>query len=67
VLCAECEHWSHIACQINGRASKLRAKEAFICDFCQVRAPGMGKSEKERAAERRCVFSKSLFPLLQVG
>lgn len=53
VLCTECEHWSHIACQRNGRASKLRAKESFFCDFCQVRVPGMGKSEKYRAAERR--------------
>ena len=55
VRCDQCEHWSHIACQRNGRASKLRAKEAFYCDFCLVRVPGMGKSEKERAAERRCV------------
>lgn len=56
VLCTECEHWSHIACQRNGRASKLRAKEAFFCDFCQVRVPGMGKSKKDLASERRCVF-----------
>ena len=61
VLCAECEHWSHIACQRNGRASKLRAKEAFFCDFCLVRAPGMGKSDKDHAAERRCAFNKFLF------
>jgi hypothetical protein len=56
VLCTECEHWSHIACQRNGRASKLRPKEAFFCDICQGHAPGMGKSEKDRAAERKCVF-----------
>ena len=55
VQCTECENWSHIACQRNGRASKLRAKEAFYCDFCQVRVPGMGKSEKDRFTERRCV------------
>ena len=55
VLCTECEYWSHIACQRNGRASKLRAKEAFFCDLCQVRVPGMGKSKKDHAAERRCV------------
>lgn len=59
VLCSECNHWSHIACQRNGRASKLRAKEAFLCDFCLVRPPGMGKSEKDHAAERRCVFQAS--------
>ena len=57
VLCTECGHWSHIACQRNGRASKLRAKEAFFCDLCQGWAPGMGKSEKNHAAERRCVFT----------
>ena len=56
VRCTECEHWSHIACQRNGRASKLRMKEAFYCDICQVRAPGMGKSKKDYASERRCVL-----------
>ena len=61
VLCTECEHWSHIACQRNGRASKLRAKEAFFCDICQVQAPGMGKSEKERASERRCVVFYTIY------
>jgi hypothetical protein len=34
VLCTECEHWSHIACQQNWRASKLQAKEPFFCDWC---------------------------------
>ena len=53
VLCTECEHWSHIACQKNGRASKLSKKEAFYCDFCLIRVPGMGKSQKEHVAERR--------------
>ena len=53
VLCTECECWSHVACQKNGRASKLRAKEPFFCDFCQVRAPGMAHLEKYHAAERR--------------
>ena len=56
VLCTDCEHWSHIACQRNGQASKLRVKEVFFCDFCQVQVPGMGKSEKDHAAEQRCVF-----------
>ena len=62
VMCNECQDWSHIACQRNGRASNLRAKEAFYCDFCLVRVPGMGKSEKDRAAERRCVFSHCIVP-----
>lgn len=53
VQCNECECWSHIACQTNGRASKLRVKDPFFCDFCQVRAPGIGHSEKDKAAERR--------------
>jgi hypothetical protein len=56
VLCTECECWSHIACQTNGRASKLRAKDAFFCDFCQVRVPGMGHLDKYRASERRCAI-----------
>jgi hypothetical protein len=56
VMCNECAHWSHVACQRNGRASKLRVKEAFFCDLCRAWAPGMGKSEKDRVAERRCVF-----------
>lgn len=64
VLCNQCEHWSHIACQRNGRASKLRVKEAFYCDFCLVQVPGMGKSEKDRAAERRCVVKKYLLRCL---
>ena len=61
VMCSECGHWSHVACQRNGRASKLRAKEAFFCDICQVHAPGMGKSKKDCAVERRCVFMFFVF------
>jgi len=53
VQCTECECWSHIACQKNGWASKLRLKEAYFCDFCQVRVPGMAHLEKFRAADRR--------------
>jgi hypothetical protein len=67
VQCAQCEHWSHIACQRNGHASKLPAKEAFFCNFCQVRVPGMGKSEKDRAAERRCVFNKPFSFLMRLN
>ena len=55
MLCTECEYWSHIVCQRNGQASKLRAKEAFFCNFCQVRVPGICKLEKDCVAEQRCV------------
>ena len=36
VKCEECGDWSHIACQWNGRASLLKDKDKFICDFCDA-------------------------------
>ncbi|KAG2337932.1 hypothetical protein BDR05DRAFT_952287 [Suillus weaverae] len=32
IQCDNCEHWSHIACQRDGRASNLAKKEPFYCD-----------------------------------
>ena len=61
VLCTECKHWLHIACQRNGQASELWVKGPFFCDPCQAWAPGMGKLEK-CAAEQRCVFIISFLP-----
>lgn len=36
VKCEECDNWSHIACQRNGRASNLRSREKFVCDHCNI-------------------------------
>ena len=36
VQCDECDEWSHIACQRDGRASLLKEKDRFICDGCDV-------------------------------
>ncbi|KAG1721806.1 hypothetical protein EDB19DRAFT_1646166 [Suillus lakei] len=30
IKCDECDNWSHIACQRNGRASSLRSREKFL-------------------------------------
>ncbi|KAH6889065.1 hypothetical protein BKA70DRAFT_1541345 [Coprinopsis sp. MPI-PUGE-AT-0042] len=35
VMCESCERWSHIACQRDGRASKLNPKKRFVCDSCE--------------------------------
>jgi hypothetical protein len=34
IQCDECEEWSHVACQRNGRASLLKVKDRFVCDGC---------------------------------
>ncbi|KAG1777063.1 hypothetical protein EV702DRAFT_970383 [Suillus placidus] len=36
IKCDECDNWSHIACQRNGRASNLRSREKFVCDHCNI-------------------------------
>ncbi|KAJ7178694.1 hypothetical protein C8R43DRAFT_842165, partial [Mycena crocata] len=45
VQCEDCKAWSHMSCQRYGRASKLRKKEAFICDYCM--APSKTLLEKQ--------------------
>ncbi|KAG2046758.1 hypothetical protein BDR06DRAFT_977264 [Suillus hirtellus] len=32
IQCNNCERWSHVACQMDGRASNLAKKEPFYCD-----------------------------------
>lgn len=34
IQCNDCNNWSHIACQRNGRASNLSDKDKFTCDAC---------------------------------
>ena len=53
IQCNDCMRWSHIACQKNGRASKLRPKEHFFCDFCSVSVAKAGYLDKYRIVERR--------------
>lgn len=53
VQCNDCMWWSHMACQTNGRASKLRPKEHFFCDFCSVSVAKAGYLDKYCIAERR--------------
>ncbi|KAG1785321.1 uncharacterized protein HD556DRAFT_1450827 [Suillus plorans] len=36
IKCDECDNWSHIACQRNGRASGLRSREKFVCSHCNT-------------------------------
>ena len=36
IQCQECENWSHISCQREGRASMLGPKDHFLCDNCDV-------------------------------
>jgi len=36
IQCDECDEWSHMACQRDGRASLLKDKDKFICDFCDA-------------------------------
>ncbi|KAJ7081987.1 hypothetical protein C8R43DRAFT_1142874 [Mycena crocata] len=50
VQCEDCKAWSHMSCQRYGRASKLRKKEAFICDYCM--APSKTLLEKQNPRPR---------------
>ena len=34
IQCEECREWSHIACQKDGQADRLKKNEPFFCDFC---------------------------------
>ena len=34
VQCNECRDWSHICCQLDGRASNLPKNKPFFCDTC---------------------------------
>lgn len=52
VQCDECRDWSHIACQRNGRASTLSAKDRFLCDTCDPEAMQQLLPRK-RASTRR--------------
>lgn len=36
IQCGTCSQWSHIACQYDGRASKLAAKARFTCHDCDI-------------------------------
>lgn len=46
VRCDECQDWSHISCQRDGRASDLRTKDLFICDFCSLEALRPGPTRR---------------------
>ena len=34
IQCEECREWSHITCQKDGQADRLKKNEPFFCDFC---------------------------------
>jgi hypothetical protein len=36
IQCEECQNWSHIACQCDGRASSLKPEAHFVCDDCDM-------------------------------
>lgn len=36
IQCEQCQNWSHIACQRDGRASSLRKDARFVCDECDM-------------------------------
>ena len=38
IQCDDCQEWSHIGCQQNGRASNLSPKDTFHCDKCDPEA-----------------------------
>ncbi|KAF9032059.1 hypothetical protein BJ165DRAFT_1358081 [Panaeolus papilionaceus] len=55
IQCDDCKGWSHIACQRNGRASNLSAKESFICDNCDP----THILPKRRASERKKIEART--------
>ncbi|KAH7907135.1 hypothetical protein BJ138DRAFT_1215655, partial [Hygrophoropsis aurantiaca] len=56
LMCDDCQNWSHMACQKNGRASKLTPKQRFICDFC---APPLLSRTTTDVPKRRSGRSKT--------
>jgi len=38
IQCDDCQEWSHIGCQLYGRASNLSPKDPFHCDSCDPEA-----------------------------
>ncbi|KAF4621743.1 hypothetical protein D9613_012157 [Agrocybe pediades] len=53
IQCPICEEWSHIACQKNGRASRLHKNARFYCDSClpaQQRTKSRKRSKSDKHA-----------------
>lgn len=55
IQCEECREWSHLACQKNGRADRLKKNEPFFCDFCDPRylMPNKTEGTSKRVSERK--------------
>lgn len=53
IQCHECELWSHVACQRDGRAGDLKKNDTFLCDFCDLANLLFGRKKKIRKSSRK--------------
>ncbi|KAG0691978.1 hypothetical protein DFH29DRAFT_1074083 [Suillus ampliporus] len=60
IKCDECDNWSHIACQRNGRASNLRPREKFTCDLCNITSQGQASRWSRRERPSKVPLAKRL-------
>ncbi|KAF8075742.1 hypothetical protein FPV67DRAFT_1648897 [Lyophyllum atratum] len=66
VQCADCQDWSHMACQKDGRASDLKDKEPFRCDLC-LRVPTYARKSQRKEMESRTKMGRPLKERLRSG